>query len=179
MRRVTVTQLRADKPGQSDHSFSAEVHRARRTAGAVQIVRSKGLPEERNPARLVSYDKTWVKLAERHRPKKVQMFGMRQARDQLRSVLDAAIDGVHTVVTVDGVPYAVIVPTRWHERATEGEDADSADESRVRHAETPPAITHSLVGSSLLCPSSSSGQHRQDHPGGAGQPSGGERQLGT
>src|SRR5690606_24028996 len=85
MRRVTVTQLRADKPGQSDHSFSAEVHRARRSAGAVPTVRSKGLPGERNPACLVSYGKTWVKLAARRRPRQVRMLGMRQARGQLRS----------------------------------------------------------------------------------------------
>lgn len=117
MRTVSITELRAEK-GTTEHAFSVEIARVRTSRSPVQITRRTGTPEQRDPARLISHDQ-WEKLVVEHRPKKVETWGARHARTHLRQILDEAIRGVHTVVTVDGVPSAVFVPTKWHSRAVE------------------------------------------------------------
>lgn len=49
------------------------------------------------------------------RPKQVRFLGLREARNQLRHLLDGALAGQHTVIRVDGQERAVLTPTDWHQ----------------------------------------------------------------
>ncbi len=128
MRTVTATQLRAEQ-GTTEHAFAHEIAKARTARAPVQITRQTGTTEQREPARLMSHTRWKALVVAGHTPRKSQEWGSRYARTHLRHLLDAALAGTHTVVTVDGVPSAVFVPTRWHERAIRHPKAEAHEVS--------------------------------------------------
>jgi antitoxin (DNA-binding transcriptional repressor) of toxin-antitoxin stability system len=87
----------------------------------VEITRTRGRPKHRAQAAdlvavLVSID--WYDaLPEEQRPEESRTLAMKssEARDRLREVVESAIRGVHTKITLYGRPMAVVVPAGWYD----------------------------------------------------------------
>lgn len=49
--------------------------------------------------------------------------GVQQAREQIRSLIDAALEqGQHTIITRSGRPVAVLVPHQWYAEQREPDE---------------------------------------------------------
>lgn len=54
---------------------------------------------------------------------KITTIGVQQAREQLRDLLDAAVErGIHTGISRHGRTVAVLVPYSWYEKQTSETD---------------------------------------------------------